>query len=408
MQPMSGMRVVEVAAWTFVPSAGAVLADWGADVIKVEHPTTGDPQRALRLGLPREGLPVINHLMEQANRGKRSIGLDIRTEDGRELLLQLIDGADVFLTNLLPDSLERARLAPADVQARNPRCVYARGTGWGLHGPWALKGGFDVAAYWSRAGIATMLTPRRKEGERPSLPTIQRPAFGDVMGGMTIAGGVAAALMHRERTGEATTVDVNLLGVGAWQLSVDIVHAGLVGDEGLPSLQPDEMPNPLVLAYETSDNRFVWFVLLQADRHWHELCDAIERTDLRDDPRFVDATARMHNRLDCIATLRDVFYEHPLEHWMRRLDAMEGVWAPVQTPEEVHSDPQVAANGILQPVEAAEGGTFSLVANPVQFGEQPQGLRRAPAHGEQTEEICLELGLDWDRIIALKESGTLL
>jgi crotonobetainyl-CoA:carnitine CoA-transferase CaiB-like acyl-CoA transferase len=402
-QTLAGIRVIELAAWTFVPAAGAVLADWGADVIKVEHPRTGDPQRGLVVGIPRPDAPRVNHLIEIPNRGKRSIGLDIGTSEGREVLLKLVENADVFLTNLLPDSLGRARLTVEDLRARNPRLIYARGSGWGQRGDWATRGAYDSAAYWARAGIASMYQKAEDD-----YPPVQRPAFGDIMGGQTIAGGIAAALLQRERTGEASIVDVSLLGLGAWNLAPDVVLAGLAGNEALPSLTVDSLPNPLTNYYRTRDGRFVLFVMLQSDRYWPEVCELLGRPDLLEDPRFRTATDRMEHRIECTLVLRSAFAERTLDEWTPYLEKLEGVWAVVQTPEDLHSDPQVLANGVLRDVDDGEGRTFRLVANPVQFDETPPELRRAPTHGEHTEEICLEAGLDWDEIIALKESGSLL
>jgi crotonobetainyl-CoA:carnitine CoA-transferase CaiB-like acyl-CoA transferase len=194
---LSGIRVVELAAWTFVPAAGAVLADWGADVIKVEHPETGDPQRGLVSSGIVAGAGGVNHFVEQPNRGKRSIGLDTSTAEGLELLMRLIEGADVFLTNLLPDSRQRMGIDLEQIRARNPKIIYARGHGYGTRGEMANRGGFDLAAYWARGGIGEAYST----GDG-SYPPLQRPAFGDVYGGLAIAAGIAGALVKRERTGE--------------------------------------------------------------------------------------------------------------------------------------------------------------------------------------------------------------
>ncbi|WP_322754183.1 CoA transferase [Frankia sp. Cas3] len=401
---MAGVRVVEVAAWTFVPAAGAVLADWGADVIKIEHPETGDPQRGLVVGnVGAKDSRGINFLVEQPNRGKRSLALDIASEQGRELLLKLIGTADVFLTNLLADSLARLRLTVEDVRAANPNIIYARGTGQGIRGPDAQRGGFDSASYWSRGGIAAALT----EPAAP-WPPLQRPAFGDIMGGLTIAAGIAAALFKRERTGEPAVTDVSLLSTATWNLAPDVVAAGLLGSAGIPRFDVDDMPNPLTNYYRTSDGRYLNLVMLQSDRFWPEFATLVGRPDLIDDPRFKTAADRFTHRRACITEIRSIFSARPLAEWRETLSGLEGVWAAVQTAGELHQDPQVVENGYLRPVEADDGSTFSLVASPIQFDETPPDLRRAPEHGQHTEEICLELGLGWEEIIALKEAGALL
>jgi crotonobetainyl-CoA:carnitine CoA-transferase CaiB-like acyl-CoA transferase len=400
---LSGVRVIELAAWTFVPAAGAILADWGADVIKIEHPVTGDPQRGLIAAGIVPGTGGVDHMMQLPNRGKRSVGLDVGHPDGRALLLELVAHADVFVTSFLPDARARLGIEVEDLRARNPEIIYVRGSGQGQRGPDAGKGGFDLASYWSRGGIGTMLTPRGLD-----LPIPQRPAFGDVMGGLAIAAGISTALFRRATTGEASIVDVSLLGTAIWNLSPDITAAGLTGDGQLPYFDYEDMPNPVVNMFATSDGRAINLVLLQSDRYWPELCETIGRPDLISDERFADAGARFANRRECITELRGVFAQRTYDEWREVLAGIEGVWSGVQTPSEVHDDPQVVANGFLRPVEASSGTVFSLPANPVQYDEQPPDLRRAPEHGEHTEEVLLELGLDWDQIIAHKESGAVL
>jgi len=401
--PLDGLKVIELAAWTFVPAAGAVLADWGADVVKVEHPVSGDPQRGLISSgiVPSAG--GVNYLMEQPNRGKRSIGIDVATPGGLEVLLRMVETADVFLTSLLSDSATRLGVGVEDIRRRNPGIVYARGLGQGIRGEHAGRGGFDMAVYWAQSGIADALTVTSGE-----YPPFQRPAFGDIVGGQTIAGGIAAALLQRERTGEASIVDVSLLHLGLWQLSPDIVASGVLG-QPLPKFDRAEMPSPLTNSYRTSDGRFLFLVYLQADRFWPDLCVKVwDRPDLVDDARFANAAVRFENRRECIRILDEIFESKPLAYWEQRLNSIDGVWGPVRNALEVHSDPQVEANGYMPDLVDDNGEPFRLVSNPVQFDETPTELRRAPNHGEHTEQILLDLGDDWDHILALKESGAIL
>lgn len=397
---MQGVRVLEVAAWTFVPAAGAVLADWGADVIKVEHPETGDPQRGLSVGaVGAKGVGGVSFIMEQPNRGKRSLGLDIASEQGREVLLQLAAKCDVFLTNLLPDSIGRLRLTVEDLRAVNPNIIYARGTGQGVRGEEASKGGFDGTTYFSRGGLAHMLK------EPAALwPPMQRPALGDIIGGLTIAGGVAAALFKRAATGEPSVVDVSLLGLASWQLSPDLVATGLLGEENLPRFTTDDMPNPLVNYYKTSDDRYVQLMYLQGDKLWPEACQLIDRPELEHDERFATGAARFQNRTELIGELRKTFATRPLAEWRERLAKGQGVWAAVQTPSEVLADPQVVANGYVRQVKTADGAhSYGLIANPVQFDETPPELVRAPDAFQHTDEILQELlGLDDEALLELK------
>jgi crotonobetainyl-CoA:carnitine CoA-transferase CaiB-like acyl-CoA transferase len=399
---LNGIRVVELAAWTFVPAAGAVLADWGADVIKIEHPETGDPQRGLVSSGIVAGAGAVNHFIEQPNRGKRSIGLDTSTPEGRELLLKLVETADVFVTNLLPDSRQRMGVEVDQLRARNPKLIYARGHGYGTRGDLAAQGGFDLAAYWARGGIGEAYAA----GDG-SYPPIQRPAFGDSYGGLAIAAGVAAALVKRERTGEPSVVDVSLLNAAIWQLGPDVVGAGITGQD-IPKFNLDEMPNPVASIYKTRDGRFIAFVLLQADRFWADFCTRLGRPDLIDDARFADAMARFQNRQDCIAELRKALGSENLAHWEKAFAGFAGVWDVMRTAHEIHSDPQAIANGYLPRTTDANANDFALAASPVQFDETPLDLTRAPGHGEHTDALLAELGYSEDEIIDFKVKSVVL
>lgn len=399
---LTGVRVVELASWTFVPSAGAVLADWGADVIKVEHPETGDPQRGLISSGVVTGAGGVNHFVEQPNRGKRSIGLDSGTPEGLEVLMRLIETADVFLTNLLPESRRRMGIDVEAVRARNPRIIYARGHGYGVRGDDANQGGFDLAAYWARGGIGDAYAPG---GD--AYPPPQRPAFGDVYGGLSIAAGIAGALFKRERTGEPSIVDVSLLGSAIWQLGPDIVGAGITG-QNIPKFDLAEMPNPAANIYRTRDGRFIAFVLLQADRFWADFCTRLGRADLIEDERYANAAVRFANRRDCITELRSAFATRDLSEWEKAFTGFEGVWDVMRTAREVHQDPQAIVNGYLPHATDANGTEFALAASPVQFDETALQLTCAPAHGEHTDSLLAELGYGEDEIIDLKISSVVL
>ncbi|HEY1698200.1 MAG TPA: CoA transferase [Trebonia sp.] len=401
---LDGVKVIEVAGWTFVPAGGGVLADWGADVIKIEHPETGDPQRGLSMGaVGAKGPSGVSPSIEQPNRSKRSLGLNIASEEGRDLLLKLVTKADVFLTNLLPDRLERLRLTVEDLRAANPAIIVARGTGFGVRGEDANKAGFDGSAYFSRGGIGHMLMEQDMQ-----WPPMQRPAFGDILGGFALASGIAGALFKRERTGEPSVIDVSLLGMATWHLSPDLVSTGLLGEDNLPRFTADDMPNPIVNYYKTADGRFIQLMMLQGDRFWPEVCELIGRPELIADERFADGKSRFVNRVECIQILREAFAARPLEQWREKMDGLKGAWAVVQTPAEVLKDPQVRENGYIAAVTGVDGETtYDLVANPVQFDETPPELTRAPESGEHTDGILkTELGLDWDAIVALKLNNT--
>jgi len=399
---MKGIRILEVAEHTFVPAASAVLSDWGADVIKVEHAVRGDAMRGLaRTGVLdlSQGVHVLN---EHSNRGKRSIGIDLQQPRGREVLLALVRTSDVFLTNKLPGTLARLRLEVDDLRAVNPKLIYVRGTSFGARGPDRDRGGYDMTSFWCRAGNAASTTP-------PELPGILQqpgPAWGDSLGGMTIAGGIAAALLKRERTGLPSVVDVSLLSTGMWALSAGIALS-------LQTKRPLRMPmpggvssaNPLAGTYRTRDGRYLCLVMLQAFHYWPDLCAHLDRPDLVSDPRFDSAGKLAANAGDAVAVLSEIFAARTLAEWTQRFATLAGQWAPVQDTLEVCGDPQVLANGYLARTATKEGVDFDLVATPVQFDERPAATARAPEFNEHGDDILREIGLDMDRILELRAAG---
>ncbi len=402
---LSGIRVVELASWTYVPSAGAALSDWGADVIKVEGVTSGDPGRALIIGgFTREAARVdADFILELGNRGKRSIAIDIKSTTGREFFGRLLATADVFLTNWLPAALERARFTVDDIRAFNPNIIIARGTGLGVRGPDRNRGGFDAATYLSRGGVAYTLTPFGTD-----TPAVQGPGFGDLQGGITLAGGVCAALFHRERTGEASIVDSSLLAQAMWTIAPSIMAADFFGIDGIPGAPPGLAINPLVNRYKTKDDRWIQLVFLQPDRYWAGFCERIGLPELATDPRFVPSDNLIANAAQACALVGDAFAAHDLSHWKTVLHDEPGVWAALATPCEALNDPQTEPNGYVITNRDADGKEYKNVAAPVQFDETPPGPARAPEHGQHTEEILLELGVDWDEIGRAKDTGAIL
>lgn len=400
---LAGVRVLEVAAWTFVPAAGAVLAEWGADVLKVEPREGGDPQRGLvSMGLVPPGRGGVNYMIEVPNRGKRSIGIDLKTSGGREVLLALAAKSDVFLTNYLPHLRAKFRIDVEDIRAVNPDIIYVRGSGHGTKGPGADRPGYDGVSYWSRGGIADALTAPGAES-----PTSTRAAFGDVLGGMTLAGGVAAALFKRERTGVPSVVDVSLLGLAAWNLSPDVTSSKLYESSPIPTFTHADAPNPLVGNYRTKDGRFVTLMMLQSDRFFPEVMGVIGRPHLATDERFVETMARFTHRGELVRELDEAFAERTLAEWKDALAGLSGAWAPMQTAVELHDDPDVVANGYIPQITTMSGSTFAMPANPVQFDEEQVVATGAPEHGQHTEEVLLELGIEWADIEAYKQQGAI-
>jgi len=401
-KPLSGVRILEVASHVFVPIAGGVLSEWGAEVIKIEHPETGDPYRGLVTAGLRSMIHGVDPSFQYTNRGKQSVSIDLKRQEGRDLVYRMAQSCDVFLTNFRPQAREKLKIEVEDIRAHNPDIVYVRGSGYGQRGPDRLRGGYDAAAYWSRAGFGAVFTPPDAD-----FPVMQRPAFGDVVGGLTIAGAISAALYKRSATGETSVVDVSLMAMGMWQLQPDITHSKLNPGGKTAVHDRTKTWNPLSNTYRTRDGRFIILVMLDADRYWADFCEVIGHPALAADPRFVDMDARKANAPACVALLDEIFLTRDYAEWCEVLSRAKGVWSPFQTPLEVHSDPQVQANGYLAEVEMINGKPLTLVTSPVQYDEVPNQPTRAPEHGEHTEAVLLDMGLSWDEIAGLKDAGVI-
>lgn len=401
---LDGIRVIELATWGFVPSAGVALADWGAEVIKVEHPLHGDPMRGLvSAALTPPGRQPISFMFQTFSRNKASVGIDLTSEAGREALYRLVASADVFLTNYLAPVRRKLRVDVEDLAKVNPRLVYARGTGLGPRGEEADTGGFDLASYWSRGGVAYVSTP--EEADYP--PPMPGAAFGDLQSGLYAAGGVAGALFARERSGTAQVVDVSLLGAAVWGTAPHIAAASLFDIDAMPRGDHRSAHNPISNTYRTSDGRFVALVMLESDRFWAPLVELIGRADLATDARFVDAGARSANSKACIAELDAIFAARTADEWRALLGQQRGVWAIVQSPRETRCDAQVLANEYVGSMDLDNEAVLTVAMPPVQFnGDQP-GPRPAPELGADTDRVLLELGYDWDRLVQMKVDGAI-
>ncbi|OAA27457.1 putative acyl-CoA transferase/carnitine dehydratase [Frankia sp. EI5c] len=400
---MKGVRVLEVAEQTFVPAASALLSDLGAEVIKVEHVERGDAMR----GLATTGTAMVpddvHILLEHSNRGKRSLGLDIASPEGVEILYKLAATADVFITNKLPRVRKKLRIDLEDIRAHNPNIIYVRGTGQGERGPDADKGSYDGLAFWARAGVALGIM----QPEYGHVPYPPGPGFGDSIGAMTIAGGTAMALFHRERTGEATVVDVSLMSSAMWAMGQAIGLSVTLDRGWAPPPIGATRRNPLVGYYRTKDDRWLALNCLQAGRYWLPFCESVGREDLATDPRFADLESLMAHSGEATAALRELFAQRTVGEWRAVLRDFIGQWAVVQDTLEAANDPQSVANGYLQPCETAAGFPFSMVASPVQFDEQPAAPRRAPEFNEHGDAILADLGFDVEAVLDLKVRGIL-
>jgi crotonobetainyl-CoA:carnitine CoA-transferase CaiB-like acyl-CoA transferase len=396
---MAGVRILEVAEHTFVPAASALLADLGAEVIKVEHAERGDAMR----GLASSGtVPMgdgVHVLLEHSNRGKQSLALDLASPDGIDILYRLAATSDVFLTNKLPSVRTKLRIDVEDIRAHNPDIIYVRGTGQGERGPDADRGSYDSLAYWCRAGIALGVK------QHDNVPPPPAPAFGDSIGAMTIAGGIMGALFHRERTGKATVVDVSLLHTGLWSMGAAMALSLQVQRGWTPPPPGGATFNPLVSNYRTKDDRFLSLCCLQAARYWPDACRVIGRPELAGDERFADTASITANAGIAAELVAEAFAEHTLDEWRERLAEFSGQWAVVQDTLEAAADPQTVANGYVLDCATADGTPFQLVTAPVQYDGEPAPPKRAPEFNEHGDSILESIGLDLDTIVDLKVRG---
>lgn len=395
---MDGIKVVEMGVWVAGPSCSAMLCDWGASVIKIEPPT-GDPFRGLFANALGAAVPV-NPPFEIDNRGKRSIALNLEHEEGRAIAQRLLDEADVFVSNMRPRVLEQFGIGYDAVAARNPRIVYCQLSGYGPDSPEANRAAYDIGAFWARAGVGMSLT-----AEGQPIPQ-QRGGMGDHMTGLSGAAGVAAALFARERTGKGQRVGTSLIRNGIYMMGWDYALEMRMGVKTRP-YDRHHAPNPIINCFKTKDDRWMWLLLLQGDRHWPDLLRALGREDLAQDERWNNIAARRDNAAPLVDELDAEFAKRTLAEWEPILDR-ENVWhAPVNTISQALEDPVAQASGAFQSVDGPDGAV-PVVNTPVDFYGTPGGPRGlSPELGQHTEEVLLELGMDWDRIIALKEQGAI-
>jgi crotonobetainyl-CoA:carnitine CoA-transferase CaiB-like acyl-CoA transferase len=406
-KPLKGIRVLEVAQFTFVPSAGAVLADWGADVIKIENPVTGDAQRGLVTVLGRSASKPgasFAPIVEAPNRGKRSVGLSLALDQSRPAFEELARRSDVFLTNYLPQTRAKLRIGVDDVRRINPDIIYVVGSGFGARGSDRDVGAYDATAFWARGGSADGVTA--DDADAPAF--MPAGAYGDNIGGITIAGAVAAALFGRQATGEPSVIDVSLLAVGAWTMQFDVNLAMQYGC-ALPKVdsRTPATGNPLTGAYRCADGRFVQLSMLQPTRYWPQFCRLFGMDAAADDPRFASMESLAANADEAVALVADAMGCRTLDECKRLLNQASGPWAQVQNAWEVANDESLIVNGRIAEVVDAQGSTQKLVASPAQFDEAAADLRRAPMFAEHTDEVLRELGIGDEELLDLKFDGAI-
>jgi crotonobetainyl-CoA:carnitine CoA-transferase CaiB-like acyl-CoA transferase len=392
--PLDGVKVVELAVWVAGPAAGGIMADWGADVVKIEPPT-GDPARQYQRMLGGD-LPT-NPVFELDNRSKRSVAIDLRTDAGRDIAFALFEQADVFVTNVRAAALKRLGIDYDAVRARAPRLVYALITGYGLTGPDADEPAYDIGAFWSRSGMADLLSPEGGE------PPFQRGGMGDHSVGMTTVAAINAALLARQRTGEGQLVSTSLLRQGAYTIGFDL-NLKLMWGNQLQLGRRTSMRNPAMNHYVAGDGQRFWIIGQEAARHWPSLARAVGRPEWIEEYPY--PRDRAEHAVEIIAELDRIFATKSRDEWAAIFATEpEFFWAPVNTLDDLLADPQFFAGGGT--VDVPDGGsTTTMLSTPADFSSTRWAPRAvAPRLGEHTADVLRELGRSDDDIAALVDAG---
>ncbi len=392
--PLDGVRIVEISSWMAAPSAGAMMADMGADVVKVE-PLTGDAVRGM--SRKAKGAPDIDHSFHMDNRGKRSIAVALDRPDGAAIVRQLTERADVFLCNLLPHRQERYGLDPASLHAGNQRLVHATLSGYGLTGPDVRRPGFDVTTFFGRAAVTDAST------EPGGVAPMPRPAQGDHTTGIAMVAAVLAALRIAERTGEGPVVDVSLFATAAWTMASDLAPT-LVDGRPVGKRDRHHLITALGNRFRCSDDR--WIILnMPETRWWAPFCKTIERPEILEDPRFGTVKERFDNMPALIDLLDEAMATRTLAEWGRIFDEAGLIWGPASSIDELAADPQAAATGVFPTIEHPEGD-FRTVGAPMRISGadiHPRGP--APALGADTVDVLRDIGYSAEEVAALAAAG---
>jgi len=397
---LEGLRVLDMGHFVAVPSAGALFADWGADVLKIE-PLDGDAQRGdVSLILKRTG-SAVNWRFEIHNRNKKSITLNLKKRAGQDILYRLVERSDVFMTNYEQKTTEKLKADYTHLKQYNPGLIYALLSGYGRTGPEKDDRGFDFTAAWARTGIQYLL------GEPEGTPPMAPNGMMDRVTGAHMVAGILAALLHREKTGEGQELAFSLYHSGVWSLAADL-QVTMAGIE-VGQRDRTKVLNPLSNNYRTKDGHWIQLAMLQADLSWTDFCRVIERQDLEKDPRFDNLENRAEHSPELIRILDDIFESRDRTEWESRLRENNCIFGRVASPEMVIRDPQAAANGFFAELEHPEAGKTKYVTTPATFRQNPASVRNAaPELGQHTEEILLELGHTWDEITTLKDEEVIL
>lgn len=402
---LEGLKILEMGHVVAVPAACATLADWGTEVLKIE-PLTGEMARGFKriLGVDvevkRDGVEV-NWYVQVLNRNKKSLAVDLKKESGKEIIYKLVQEYDIFVSNYELGSLKRLRMDYDTLSQINPKLIYGFLTGYGTSGPDKDERGFDFTAAWARSGAQYLI------GEPGSAPPPQRGGLMDRIAGAHIAGGLLAAILHREKTGKGQALEFSLYQIAVWTLAEDI-QAALMGTPQ-PKWDRTKVDNPIFNSYRAKDDRWFQLAMIQSDVQWPDFCLAIEMPELENDPRFKDMDRRAENCEELIRILDDIFASKNRDEWEKRFRENNCIYGLIQNAVEVTTDPQALANDFFAEINHPLAGRMKLVNTPVKFRQNPASVRNsAPEVGQHTEETLLNLGYSWDDIAQLKEQEVIL
>lgn len=397
---LKGIKVIEIATYIFGPASSVILSDFGAEVIKIEAPGRGDPLRYAHKSppfMPHE----FAYAWQQDNRNKRSISLDIKSPEGRAILLEMVREADVLITNFPPDVLERLKIRYEDLAPENDRLIYGQITGFGEQGPEASAPGFDATAYWARSGLMDLVRTANSE------PSISGPGMGDHPSAMTMYAAIMTGLYKREQTGRGGKVHSSLLANGLWTASSSL-SCLLAGGSTLARPDPSQPTNALLNHYQTRDGRWLLLVILHQKKHWPNLLKALDREDLLNDPRFTDIKQRNTNARLLGPVLAETFKTRDLDEWRERLQAKKLTFSVLATMDEVIDDPQVLANDMLIDIEGHNYGRGQAVNSPFWLeGSDKVPARVGPEPGADGPKILQEMGYSKDEIELLSSKGVI-
>jgi len=393
---LEGVRVVEITHWQQGPYASALLADLGADVIKIEAPKGSDPSRHFLVYRAKGVSPYF----ETHNRGKRSLVIDLKHPRGKEIFFQLVRQSDVLLHNLRGGAMERLGLDYETLRQVNPAIIYVHASAYGQEGPDTNLGSFDMLAQ-ARGGLMSL----NGEPDDPPLP-VPVP-IADQVGAIVAAFGIVVALFHRERTGEGQYVNASLLGSQVALQSFNISMYYLT--RRMPRRQPRGTFGPTWTTYRCADDKYIALGMLE-DRWWPGVCQALEQPELAEDPRYATALDRARNVRELVPYMDSIFVQRPAREWVQRFRELGLLVELVQDYEDIVNDPQVAANGYVVEMEwPGHDEPFYMVNSPLRLSKTPAHIRgMAPAFGQHTEEILLELGLSQEEVTHLEGEGVIL